>query len=350
VTGAPPGAVYTLDQFGVVAALPEQVATALEALDGGVSGLPGADDVDHVVVLGMGGSGISGDVLVAVAGPTCPVPIVAVKDYELPGFIGSRTMVFAVSCSGNTEETCDAATEAAHAGARLAVVCQGGALARLAGEWGAPHVAVPADVVMPRTAIGALSVPLLVMLEEIGLFPGGRQAVADTVDQLRRRRDELVRPGSAAEILARRIGRTIPLVYGGGPIGAVAAYRWKCQVNENAKAPAFIHRMPELCHNEAAGWGQHGDVTRQVLTLVQLRHDYEHPQIGRRFELVDDLLDEVVRAVHDVRAGGDGPLAQLFDLVLMADFTTLHMAAQAGVDPGPVAALDYIKSGLTRVP
>ena len=105
-------------------------------------------------------------------------------------------------------------------------------------------------------------------------------------------------------------------IYGGGPIGAVAAVRWKCQVNENAKAPAFANRLPELCHNEVAGWGQHGDVTRQVLTLVQLRHDFEHPQVGRRFELVDDLVDEVVGAIHDVQAEGDGPLAQLFDLVL----------------------------------
>ena len=87
-----------------------------------------------------------------------------------------------------------------------------------------------------------------------------------------------------------------------------------------------------------------------MLTLIQLRHDFEHPQISRRFELVDDLVDEVVGSVHDVRAEGDGPLAQLFDLVLTGDFTTLHMAAQAGVDPGPVAALDYIKSGLARVP
>jgi glucose/mannose-6-phosphate isomerase len=350
VTGAPPGAVDTLDQFGAVAALPEQVVTALEALDGGVSGLPQHDDVDHVVVLGMGGSGISGDVLAAVASPQCPVPIVPVKDYELPGFVGSRTMVFAVSCSGDTEETCEAATEAAHAGARLAVVCQGGQLARLAGEWGAPHVAVSGDIVMPRSGIGALSVPLLVMMEEIGLFPGARQAVRDAAEQLARRRDELVQPGTAAEVLARRIGRTIPLFYGGGPIGAVAAYRWKGQVNENAKAPAFANRLPELCHNEAAGWGQHGDVTRQVVTLVQLRHDFEHPQIGRRFELVDELVDEVVGSVHDVRAEGDGPLAQLFDLVIYGDFTTLHLAAQEGVDPGPIAALDYIKSGLARVP
>jgi len=148
--------------------------------------------------------------------------------------------------------------------------------------------------------------------------------------------------------LARRIGRTIPLVYGGGPLGAAAATRWKCQVNENAKAPAFANRLPEVCHNEVAGWGQHGDVTRQVISLVQLRHDFEHPQVGRRFELVDDLVAEVVAGIHDVHAEGDGPLAQLFDLVLQGDFVSLHLAVDAGVDPGPIAALDYIKAGLSR--
>jgi glucose/mannose-6-phosphate isomerase len=345
---APARTVDTLDQLDMVAGLPEQVASALADLDGGIAGLPAAHEVDNVVVLGMGGSGISGDVLHAVASPLSPVPIVVSKDYELPGFVGSRTLVLAVSCSGATEETLEAATEAAHAGAHVVAVCQGGELAALAGEWGAPHVAVPPGILMPRSAIGALSVPLLVVLEEVGLVPGARQYVVDAIAQLRRRRDELVQPGNSAEVLARRIGRTMPLVYGGGPIGAAAAMRWKCQVNENAKAPAFANRVPELCHNEAAGWGQHGDVTRQVLTLVQLRHDFEHPQVSRRFELVDDLVGEVVGAIHEVRAEGEGPLAQLFDLVIQGDFTSLYMAFEAGVDPGPIPALDYIKSGLTR--
>jgi glucose/mannose-6-phosphate isomerase len=348
LTAAPAGAVDTLDQFAVVAALPEQMADALTALDGGVAGLPEHHEIDNVVVLGMGGSGISGDVLTAVASPLCPVPIVVSKDYELPGFVGPRTLVLAVSCSGSTEETLDAGTEAAHAGARLVAVCQGGALAERAGEWGAPHIMVSPDLRMPRSAIGALSVPLLIVLEEVGLMPGARQYVGDAVAQLRRRRDQLIVPGNSAEVLARRIGRTIPLVYGGGPIGAAAGVRWKCQINENAKAPAFTNRLPELCHNEVAGWGQHGDVTRQLISLVQLRHDFEHPQVGRRFELVDDLIGEVVASIYDVQADGDGPLAQLFDLILQGDFVSLHLAAEAGIDPGPIPALDYIKAGLTR--
>ena len=122
---------------------------------------------------------------------------------------------------------------------------------------------------MPRSAIGALSVPLLVVLEEVGLLPGAREYVADAVAQLRRRRDELVQAGERRRGAGPAHRPHDPArSTAAGPIGAVAAMRWKCQVNENAKAPAFANRVPELCHNEVAGWGQHGDVTRQVLTLV----------------------------------------------------------------------------------
>jgi glucose/mannose-6-phosphate isomerase len=125
-------------------------------------------------------------------------------------------------------------------------------------------------------------------------------------------------------------------------LGGVAAQRWKNQVNENAKAPAFAATSPELCHNEICGWGQHGDMTRQVFTLVELRHDEEHPQESRRFELVRDIMAEVVHDVVEVRAAGEGPLAQLFDLTLVGDFVSLHLAAQEGIDPGPVPAKDEV--------
>ncbi len=335
----------SLEMARATLGLPEQVEEAARALAEGVGALP-EGPLSNVLVVGMGGSGIAGDVLAAVAGPMCPVPIVVVKDYELPGFVGPDTLAFAVSASGDTEETLVLANEAVHVGARLVAVSQGGSLAALAAEVGAPHLPVPPTITMPRAGIGALTVPLLVALEDAGLFPGARRAVADTVAQLRRRRDDLARPGNAAETLARRIGRTMPLVYGAGAIGAVAAQRWKAQANENAKVPAWANRLPELCHNEVAGWGQHGDVTRQVFTLVELRHDHEHPQVERRFVLVDDLLEEVVADVVRVDAEGDGALAQLFDLVLVGDVVSVELALQAGVDPGPIPALDYIKLGL----
>ena len=336
----------TLGMFEVTASLPDQVFDAAVRARG-LSGLPDKERIEHVVVLGMGGSGVAGDVLAAAAGPFLPVPVVVSKGYELPAFVGESSLVFAVSFSGNTEETVEAASEAAVAGARLVVVTSGGELGRLAKSWGVPVVGLPDDIPQPRAAIGAMAIPLLIVLEEIGLFPGAQQWVDFAVEQLRERRDQLVGDDSIAKQLAKQIGRTIPLIHGGGELGGVAAARWKTQINENANAPAFWNVHPELCHNEVQGWGQHGDVTRQVLTLVNLRHEFEHPQISRRFDVVRPLLDEVVASVQEVWAEGEGQLAQLLDLILVGDFVSLELAAQEGIDPGPIDTLDHVKAEVT---
>jgi glucose/mannose-6-phosphate isomerase len=337
----------TLGMFGLAEGLPEQVETAVRN-SRHLEGLPEASEIEQVVVLGMGGSGMAGDVLTAVAAPLMPVPVVVVKSYECPAFVGDGTLVFAISASGNTEETIQAASDAAVAGARMVVVTGGGELAHLAQSWGAPIVAVPTDIPQPRAAIGAMSLPPMVVLEEIGLFRGASYWIDAAIDQLKRRRDHLSVEGdsSAAADVARRIGGTIPLIQGGGAVGATAAQRWRTQVNENAKAPAFASAQPELCHNEVCGWGQHSELTRRALTTVALRHDGEHPQVSRRFDLVSEVLAGDVADRIEVRAEGDGDLAQLFDLVLFGDYVSLWMAAEAGIDPGPVDVLVELKRRL----
>ncbi len=342
-----PLAVDSLDMWDATVGLPEQVEAAVSAARG-VTDLPLHERVENVVVLGMGGSGIAGDVLVAAAAPFMPVPVTVVKSYEPPDYVGTGSLVFAMSFSGDTEETLEAAAGAFEAGASLIVVAGGGALVELAGEWDVPVVPVPTGIPQPRAALGAMSIPPLVLLEEIGLFPGAVQWVDQAVEQLRRRRDELVRPGSRAEDIARSIGRTIPLIHSSGDLGAAAALRWKAQINENAKCPAFFNVYPELCHNELAGWGQHGDATRQLITLVNLRHDGEHPQVSRRFDLVEEVLREVVADVIEVRASGEGDLAQLLDLALVGDFVSLHLAGNEGIDPGPIPVLDDLKVRLLQ--
>jgi glucose/mannose-6-phosphate isomerase len=346
VSTAPLDVLDSLGMFATTARLPEQVEAAAQAA-AGIGGLPDHDTIDNVVVLGMGGSGVAGDVLAAVGGPFVPVPIVVSKGYAPPSFVGPGTLCFAVSFSGDTEETVEAATAAAAAGAHMVVLARGGALAELAPTWQAPRVPLPDDIPMPRAALGALAVPLMVILEETGLFPGASGWIDAAVAQLKVRRDQLAGDGpDPARDLARTIGRTIPLLFGAGPIGATAAARWKTQVNENAKAPAFAGAIPEVCHNEIVGWGQHGDMTRQVFTLVELRHDEEHPQEARRFELVRDIMAEVVHDVVEARASGEGPLAQLFDLVLLGDYVSLHLAEQEGLDPGPIPVLMDLKAAL----
>ena len=341
----------TLAFTEAVRSLPEQFAAGIAAASG--VDLAGLDDrpVEQVLVCGMGGSGISGDVLAAVGGPVSPVPILVSKGYEIPAFVGPGTLVFAMSYSGGTEETLEATTAAFAAGARVVAVTNGGRLGALAGEHKAPVVSCPGGF-MPRAALGHLASPLFVVLDRLGLLPGatawveaaGRRAA----DRRAACRPEVEGAANPARELARRIGRTMPLVWGGGTLGAVAALRWKADVNENAKAPAFFNVFPELDHNEICGFGQHGDVTRQVVTLVELRHGFEHPQVARRVEATRAIVEETVASVLTVTAEGDGPLPQLVDLMYLGDWVSLYLALDAGVDPGPIDAIARLKDELAR--
>ena len=340
-------ALDSLGMLEVTARLPEQIVEAAQRARG-LDNLPDREEIENVVVLGMGGSGIAGEILVSAAGPYMPVPVLIFRSYNVPAFIGENTLVFAVSFSGETEETVEATTEAALQGARIVAITKGGELAHRASSWDAPVVDIAPGIPQPRAGLGALAIPALVVLEEIGLFPGASHWIDLAVERLTIRRDRLMRPGNEAEVLARRIGRTVPLVYGGGGLGGVAAHRWKTQFNENSKVPAFWNSLPELCHNEVVGWGQHGDLTRQAITVVNLRHDFEHPQLAERFRLVDEVLDEVVAGVEEIQGEGEGELAQLLDLILVGDFTSIHLALQEGIDPGPVPVLDDIKEALAR--
>src|SRR5205814_1286897 len=140
----------------------------------GLSDLPERERIENIVVLGMGGSGVAGDVLAAAAGPFLPVPVVVSKGYELPAFVGEASLVFAVSFSGNTEETLEAASAAAIEGAHLVVITQGGELGGLADSWSVPSIKVPDDIPVPRAGLGAVATPAFAALEETGLFPGAQ--------------------------------------------------------------------------------------------------------------------------------------------------------------------------------
>jgi glucose/mannose-6-phosphate isomerase len=330
------------DMLGATAGLPEQLELSAAAAKE-VPGLPSPEGLESIVVLGMGGSGVAGEILQAVGKDQLRLPVVLVGDYWLPSFVGPSSLVFAVSFSGQTEETLESAAAAMERGARLIAVTGGGRLAEMASAGGAPVFQTLPGIPQPRAGVATTTAPLLVALERLGLLEGMTSAIAAAVDQLKARRDELVGGGGVALEIAQQLDRTIPLVQGASGIGAVAARRWKTQVNENAKAPAFFAAQPEWCHNEICGFGQNGDVTRQVTTIVTLRSDFEHPQVKRRFSLVNELVGEAVASVIEVRAAGRGQLAQLFDLITIGDFVALHLATREGIDPGPVPVLVEVK-------
>jgi glucose/mannose-6-phosphate isomerase len=341
----------SLGFLDAVGGLPEQLTDAHRSARDAMerAPLPSPDEIDDVVVLGMGGSGIAGDVLAAAANATLPVPVVVLKQLRVPRFVGPRTLAFAVSYSGDTDEALQMAVGALDAGARVVAVSRGGALETLARERGAVHVPCP-DGYLPRAAVGALLTPLFVAIERIGLLPDAGEWLDQAGRQLAARREkcrpEVDAPANPAREIARRIGTTIPIFYGGGALGAVAAQRWKCDVNENAKAPAFWNVYPELDHNEICGWGQHGDVTRQVFTLVELRHGFEHEQLDARFKLTRALIEETLAQVLEVRAEGDGRLAQLLDLMYVGDWASCYLALDHDVDPGPIDTIFQLKDAL----
>jgi glucose/mannose-6-phosphate isomerase len=342
----------SLHFLDAVAGLPEQLAAAHEAASEIHSNsFPTADGVRNIVVLGMGGSGISGDVVAAAFNDELPVPVTVLKQIRTPAFVGHETLAFAVSYSGDTEETVSMARDAVKQGARLVAISRGGTLEQVAREAGGLHIPCP-DGYMPRAAIGALVAPIVVTLFRMGLAPGGHANLVRSQEQLARRRDrcrpEVAGAANPAREIARRIDGTMPLIYGGGALGAVAAYRWKCDINENAKAPAFWHSYPELDHNEICAWGQHGDVTRQLISLVELRHGFEHPRLRLRFEATRELVEECVHQVLCVEAEGEGRLAQLLDLMYVGDWVSCYSALQRDVDPGPIDAISALKARLAE--
>ena len=335
-----------------VRGLPEQLASAHEvAGEVHPDRFPKPDDIANIVVMGMGGSGISGDVVAAAFNDELPVPVTVLKQIRTPAFIGANTLAFAVSYSGNTGETVSMATSALEQGAQLVAVSCGGQLAELAHEAGALHLPCP-EGYLPRAAIGALVAPVLVTLYRMGMAPGAHANLVRAQAQLAIRRDkcrpEVEGAANPAREIARRIGRTMPLVYGAGALGGVAAYRWKCDVNENAKAPAFWHQYPELDHNEICGWGQGGDVTRQLITLVELRHGFEHERLVPMLDITREIIEECVHQILTVEAEGEGRLAQLLDLMYLGDWTSCYLALQNDVDPGPIDAIVELKSRLAQ--
>lgn len=335
----PGGYLDTLGVWEATAAIPERMTAALKASqERPVRDLLGdVGDVGSVVVLGVGASGTVAAAAAGYALDAGGVPFWAGTGPEIPAFIDPRTLVLAVSTSGESEETLVAAATAHERGAPVVVVSGDGALSEWAEDVGVPSRPLPNVPVAGAALVDAL-VAVLTTLSALGLLADPVPSLTASVAPLQRRRDVFVPLLGPAGEMARRIGRTIPLVYGAAGLGAVAAQHWKQQFNRNVKTPAFSGTVPDVAHHEVSGWGQHGDITRQVMTLIPLRQHDEEPLVVRRFESVLAAMDEVMAGVLAVWAEGGDALGRFLDLVLLGDFVSLHLAGREGIDPGPLAA------------
>jgi glucose/mannose-6-phosphate isomerase len=323
------------DLRGALQALPDRLH-ALASAGWSTDRLPEHDAVSNVVVFAGGDDALDASLVAAVAADSCPVPILVHGGDAVPAFVDGETLAVVLATGGGDDRAAELYEQAGEAGANRVLVAGAGALVDAAADHAVATFAIDPALRAPRGLPGVAAVPLARVLEAIGLFAGADAWVAAAVDALRDRAVRLDVDRNEALQIARRLDRTMPLVYGGGELGHAAARWWKSACNQGAKLPAFANSVPAMCFDELAGFGQAGDVTRQVFTIVLLRHEHEHPLVTEQFALLPDVLDEVVGGIEIVEARGDGALSQGLDLAYLGQWVSLEQAAIAGVDPGPV--------------
>ena len=298
----------------------------------------------QVLVAGMGGSGISGDFAAALADN----PVFVTKSYGLPTWVKSaKPLVVAMSYSGNTEETLSAAETAAGQGLTPAVVTGGGTLAAWAGEYGWPTVTVP-EGLQPRAALGYLLGGLLHLLNSAGATSVGRRDLLSAAEIADSITGEAGSGWALAADLAQGLDGRIVAVYGGGGVTAPVAQRWKTQINENAKWPAWYSVLPELDHNEIVSWATLSELTRHHVGIVSLRDRGEPPGVTARFRHTAEITGRDVAWVGEVWSQGDSALERMVSLASMGDLVSLELARMREVDPVPVDAIENLKRKLTE--
>jgi glucose/mannose-6-phosphate isomerase len=337
------------DVLGAIERFGEQCREAW-AIGRAARDLPDGAGVESVVVFGMGGSGISGDVVQALVEPRLGVPWRTIKGYgPIPEWVGRNTLAFLVSYSGETEETLAAFEEIHDRGARAVVVSSGGRLAELAASYGMAHVQIPGGL-QPRASLGFLALPVLAILVEIGLVPDCSDDVEEAVTSLADVSKSCGRDVPVEENLAKQLATSlahrVPVVYGGSGLGAVAAYRFKCDLNEYAKSPAFAHSVPEMNHNELEAYGSTSEAIRKGFVVVILRDADDHERVALRFDIVKRLVEESGSDVVEVHSRGISPLARMLTLVMLTQLAAIYAGLIKDVDPGPVPVIENLKRQL----
>jgi glucose/mannose-6-phosphate isomerase len=330
-------------QLADVLALPEHLRDAVWRVESAI--MQDWDTPAGLVVAGMGGSAIGGALARAALGDHASRPIFVTRAYGLPTWTTPETMVMCVSYSGETEETLACYESAGALGAKRTVVTTGGRLAEMARADGVPVIPLPGGF-QPRAAVAYMIVASLEVAALCGVGPrltAEIDVAASHIEQLVAEWGPDAPEDSLAKEVARGLFGTIPVIYGAG-LTTPIAYRWKTQINENAKQPCFSHELPELDHNELAGWQGAPDLGR--FSAVFLDDSDAHPRVKQRMDLTEQMISGSAAASFRVETRGETAFERVVSLVLLGDLVSIYLAALRGVDPGPVAALDELKASL----
>ncbi|MBC7099580.1 bifunctional phosphoglucose/phosphomannose isomerase [Candidatus Bipolaricaulota bacterium] len=331
----------TSGMLEVVAGFPDQCRQGLE-LGEEVALPPGLSGFSQVLCVGMGGSGITGDLL----GRLLSVPVFSFRGYRVPGYIGEETLLVGVSYSGNTEETLSAFEEGLSRTRRALAISSGGKLRELCARRKIPWIGIPSGY-QPRAALGYLLFTLLSVLRRLG---AAHLDLKEALEVLAGQARALgpASPGNRAQAIAQALAGGVPLIYGTNGNTGPVAFRWKTQINENAKQPAFWAELPELCHNEIVGW----ELAERVLPggrVVFLRSGHDHPRVQARIEILKEVLLRRGLSYLEVEGEGESEAAQLFSLLYLGDWVSVYLALLNGVDPTPVRPIQELKERLAGI-
>jgi len=342
-------AVDRSDMYSLLRSFPEQVNTAL-TIAGNVKVPFRAGGISRVILTGLGGSAIGGDLLRAYLSSELPIPFLVNRNYTLPECAGRTTLVIVSSYSGDTEETVSAYREALKRRAKILCISSNGATERLARAKRNTFIKIPGGL-PPRAALGYSFFPMLVTLSRIGLIPDKSRDMRETLAIIRRKTEEYGNPQSAdntALTLAHQLRGRLGVLYSATDHLDAVATRWRCQLAENAKTLASANTLPEMNHNELVGWKALGPQMADM-QVIFLRDRVDHPRTSTRIDITKEILASHTSHITEVWSEGRSLLARMFSLICLGDWTSFYLAILHGEDPTPIAVIDYLKNALMKL-
>ena len=334
--------------LGMVSAMPEHVEKALVVSSAVPVGAP-RSGYRNVVVGGLGGSAIAGDVVKTLMDERAVVPCSVVREYSTPRFAGPDTLFFCSSYSGNTEETLSLYEDAKQRRTGLVCLGSGGELQRRALLDGVPFLKMQ-EGLPPRAALGYSFFMIFDVLRRLAMLPDERGEVEETVALLRNKASAYAEDVASAENPAKRLALSLhgrEIVTYGTRLTQCAALRWKCQFNENSKVPAFTNVFPELNHNEIVGW-RGARTPGTPYTVAVLRDASEHPRVARRIAITLELMRGDGVAAVETWSEGRSLVTRIFSLIYVGDFASIYLAFLNGEDPTPVHRIQELKRRLSE--
>jgi glucose/mannose-6-phosphate isomerase len=296
--------------------------------------------IEHIVVSGLGGSGIGANMVQDFAAQTLKIPYIVSKDYDLPVYIGKKSLVIISSYSGNTEETISSMKEAIKRKARIICICSGGAIAKLAVQLKIDLILIPGGM-PPRACLGYSSVQQLYILKKLKMIDGSFEAKLEESITLIEKSQKRIRVEAAK--IASKIYNKIPVIYSASGTEAVAV-RFRQQINENGKQLAWHHVIPEMNHNELVGWRE----KNENLAVIFLRNEHDHPRSQTRMALNKKVIRKYTSTIIDIQSKGDSRLARVIYLVHLTDWISWYLSIDRKMDCVEVNVIDWLKGELKK--